>query len=385
MKRISVWPLRIKLKMLVPHGLPRIRVQHAAVCCALWLIPAITWANPSLVTAAGAGTRNVTLLANPSQKIDAAASADGQYSKPQQHHEASLRSWLQRVSQAAKDRNYSGVFVVQSGGRIVTSTIDHYVVHGNTLERVETLDGQRRILVCHNAETRTILPDARLIVVEDHHTDYSFPRMLKTPHADYATHYKLRHEGHERCAGYVCDVTRIIPQDDLRYGYRLWTEQRSGLLVKAQTLNDLGKVLDQVAFTQLDLNPKPRPDLISEALKGTSNYRIEHMRASLSTPQAQGWALSHPIPGFESVGIYKRRLMLHGKPTEVTQWLFSDGLASVSLFAGPSADSHQPGASLHMGDTNALLARKGAWSVIVIGAVPAKTLQLFADSLKQLH
>jgi len=384
MKRISVWPLRIKPMARFSRGFSRARMRCAAACCALWLIPAIASATARQDLAAGAGTQAAALPLNPAQKGDAATSASGSHPKPQ-HQEASLQSWLQRVSQAAKDRNYSGVFVVQSGGRIVTSTIDHYVVHGNTLERVETLDGQRRILVCHNAETRTILPDARLIVVEDHHTDYSFPRMLKTPHADYATHYKLKQEGHERCAGYVCDVTRIIPRDDLRYGYRLWTEQRSGLLVKAQTLNDQGKVLDQVAFTQLDLNPKPRPDLVSKALQGTSGYQIEHMRASLSTPQAQGWGLSQPIPGFESVGIYKRRLMLHGKPAEVTQWLFSDGLASVSLFAGPSADSQQAGASLHMGDTNALLARKGAWSVIVIGAVPAKTLQLFADSLKQLH
>ncbi len=379
-----MWPLRIKPKMHAPRRAFRIRMQHALACCALWLIPAIASAAASHDPSAGADGRNTALLVNPAQKRDAAPLAGGGHATPQQAREGHLQSWLQSISQAAKDRNYSGVFVVQSGGRIVTSTIDHYVVHGNTLERVETLDGQRRILVCHNAETRTILPDARLIVVEDHHTDYSFPRMLKTPHEDYATHYKLKQEGHERCAGYICNVTRIIPQDDLRYGYRLWTEQRSGLLVKAQTLNDLGKVLDQVAFTQLDLNPKPRPDLISEALKGTSGYQIEHMRASLSTPQAQGWALSQPIPGFESVGIYKRRLMLHGKPAEVTQWLFSDGLASVSLFAGPSADSQQADASLHMGDTNALLARKGAWSVIVIGSVPAKTLQLFADSLRHL-
>jgi sigma-E factor negative regulatory protein RseB len=365
MKRISVSQLRVEPMMLLSQA----RMQKFAVCCGFLFVANFVSAAPAISLEPEAA--QLPRIAKQVQGSEATA--------------GNLQAWLQRVSQAAKDRNYSGVFVVQSGGRIVTSTIDHYVVHGHTLERVETLDGRRRILVCQNAKTQTILPDARLVVVEDHHTDFSFPRMLKMPQAHYADYYTLKQEGQERCAGFLCDVTRITPQDDLRYGYRLWTEQGSGLLVRAQTLNDQGKVLDQVAFTQLDLNPKPRPDLVSQALQGTAGYQVEHMRASLSTPQAQGWTMSKPVPGFESAGIYKRRLMLRGKPVEVTQWLFSDGLASVSLFAGPSSDAQHTGASLHMGDTNALFDRKGDWSVIVIGAVPAKTLQLFADSLTRIH
>ena len=292
-----------------------------------------------------------------------------------------LQAWLERVSHAAKQRNYSGIFVVQSGGRIVTSTIDHYVTQGSTLEKVETLDGERRILLCQNERTRTILPAEQLVVVENHHADFSFPRVLKTPRAELSALYSMQHEGQERCAGYVCDVTRITPRDDLRYGYRLWTEQTSDLLVKAQTLDDRGNVLDQVAFTQLNLNPKPNPDIVAQALRGTGGYQVEHMLAIPTTSRAQGWVLSKPPPGFKSVGIYQRRLLLRDKPVEVTQWIFSDGLASVSLFGGSTADTQQQGATLHMGETNALLDRKGAWSVIAIGAVPTKTLRLFANSI----
>ncbi|MDE2128114.1 MAG: MucB/RseB C-terminal domain-containing protein [Betaproteobacteria bacterium] len=357
MKLISVSPLRVNRRPRVLRSGIHLAVLFSLLC----LLPGPSWAGDAVVTAsqAGAGVPGPT--------------------------GADLQDWLQRISRAAKERSYSGTFVVQSGGRIVTSTIDHYVEPGSMLERVETLDGERRIMVCHNDQTRTILPDARLIVVEDLHADFSFPRMLKAPHADVSAFYTMKREGHERCAGYVCDITRIKPNDDLRYGYRLWTERGSGLLVKAQTLDAQGKVLDQVAFTQLNLNPKPRPNLVTQALQGTEGYQVEHMRASPTSARAQGWTLAKPVPGFESVGTYQRRLVLRGKPVEVTQWLFSDGLASVSLFAGPTTDSQRQGASLHMGDTNALLDRKGSWSVIVVGAVPDKTLHLFADSLTRLH
>lgn len=375
MKQTSVSPFRTKSHW---RGM-RVSVKSLVFGSILGLSSHLSWAADSApgieVISPRAGSS--APASAPRQSGDSATTATA--------NAPDLRAWLKRISDAAKTRSYAGTFVVQSGGRIVTSTIDHYVVHGNMLERVETMDGERRILVCDNAKTRTILPDARLIVVEDAHADFSFPRMLRAPSTKVSDFYAMTREGQERCAGYVCNITRIQPRDDLRYGYRLWTERRSDLLVKAQTVDAQGHVLDQVAFTQLTLNPKRKPNLIAEALDGTSDYQIEHMHVSPTTAQAQGWTLDKAVPGFGSVGIYQRQLVLRGKPVEVTQWLFSDGLASVSLFAGPSADTQNQGASLHMGDTNALLARKGAWSVIVVGAVPDKTLQLFADSIVRLH
>lgn len=374
MKRIFVLQLRVNRKA---HAL-RVSINAMALYGVLSFLPTLSWAAEAALASQAAmphaGSSQPTVVASQTGPVSSDSRAPD------------LRAWLQHISQAAKTRSYTGTFVVQSGGgRIVTSTIDHYVVHGSMLERVETMDGERRILLCHNAKTRTILPDARLIVVDDAHADFSFPRMLRAPSNDVSDFYRMEREGHERCAGYVCNITRIKPRDDLRYGYRLWTERSSGLLVKAQTLDDQEHVLDQVAFTQLTLNPKPQPNLITQALQGTGGYQVEHMHVSPTTAKAQGWTQEKPVPGFDSVGIYQRQLVLRGKPVEVTQWLFSDGLASVSLFAGPSTDTQHQGASLHMGDTNALLARKGAWSVIVVGAVPDKTLQLFADSVARLH
>ena len=369
MKQSSVWPRRAKFSRLHTS-----RMRQLVLWSMLGLMP--IGAKAASTSAADRGGAPAS-----SAQASAATSRPQVSSALQPAAAPDLQAWLEGVSQAAKRRNYSGIFVVQSGGRIVTSAIDHYVSRGNTLEKVETLDGERRILLCQNEKTRTILPAERLVVVENHQADFSFPRVLKTPRAKLSVLYSMKHEGQERCAGYVCEVTRITPRDDLRYGYKLWTEQSSDLLVKAQTLDDRGNVLDQVAFTQLNLNPAPNPDMVAHALRGTSGYQVEHMLAIPTTSRAQGWALTKYPPGFKSVGIYQRRLLLRDKPVEVTQWLFSDGLASVSLFGGSTADTQQQGASLHMGETNALLDRKGAWSVIAIGAVPTKTLRLFANSI----
>lgn len=374
MKQNSVWPHRAEVLRRQTSRLPQLVLWGM-----LSLVPLAAKAASTIASAKQSGPQ-----ASSAQPM-AATSKPEVSSAVKPDTAEDLQAWLERVSHAAQRRNYSGIFVVQSGGRMVSSTIDHYVTKGSTLEKVETLDGERRILLCQNEKTRTILPAERLVVVEDHQADFSFPRVLKTPRAKLSMLYSMQHEGQERCAGYVCEVTRITPRDDLRYGYRLWTERTSDLLVKAQTLDDQGNVLDQVAFTQLNLNPAPKPDMVAQALRGTGDYQVEHMRATPTTSRAQGWTLSKPPPGFKSVGIYQRRLLLRAKPVEVTQWLFTDGLASVSLFGGSTADTQQHGASLHMGETNALLDRKGAWSVIAIGAVPTKTLQLFAESIARLR
>ena len=47
-------------------------------------------------------------------------------------------------------------------------------------------------------------------------------------------------------------VTRA--KDNLRFGYRVWSERKSGLVVKVQTLDPDGGVVEQLAFSELQLN-----------------------------------------------------------------------------------------------------------------------------------
>lgn len=71
------------------------------------------------------------------------------------------------------------------------------------------------------------------------------------------------------------------------------------------------------------------------------------------------------------------------------QWIFSDGLATVSLFLEPyDARRHTRGGLLAMGATHSLMLRLPApasgWWLTAVGEVPPQTLQAFAQALRRM-
>jgi sigma-E factor negative regulatory protein RseB len=105
-----------------------------------------------------------------------------------------------------------------------------------------------------------------------------------------------------------------------------------------------------------------------------------------TTAEAQGWVLKNPVAGFKPMGCYKRPPAGGGDDT--VQWIFSDGLASVSLFVQAyDKQRHAHEVMLSMGATQTLarrLADKGGdWWLTAVGEVPPQTLKAFAQSLER--
>ncbi len=297
-----------------------------------------------------------------------------------------LQAWLQRVSAAARSLNYRGVFVTQHGESISTSSLEHYVLPQGHFERIETLDGQRRVLVCLNDEVRTSWPDYKLTLIDNQPGNSSFPRLLKTADGAVDQNYSRESEGTQRCIGRVCEVTQVRPRDDWRWGYRLWTLRGSDLLVKAQTLNAAGKVVDQVAFTSLDIGVTPRPGALRQAMQPVPGFTFEQMRAQPVDLREAGWKLADAVPGFETIGVYRRSMMVGERRSKVLQWLLSDGLASVSIFIQPLHDvpAGMP-EEQRVGGTLALSRRIGDWWVTVMGAVPDRTLRSLSQAVVRVQ
>lgn len=297
-----------------------------------------------------------------------------------------VEAWLQQISAAARSMNYSGVFVTQRGGEMSASSLVHYVVPQGNFERIETLDGQRRTMVCLDDEVHTSWPDYRLMLIDNQPGHGSFPGLLKISGGEVDRNYRLEHGGDERCAGHQCQVSTIIPRDDLRWGYRLWALRDSHLLVKAQTLDAAGHVIDQVAFAQLKINVPPDPELVRRSLRRPPGYAVEKMRAVPVTLQSQGWTLSAPVPGFKTVGVYRRSMTVGSKSSEVLQWLLSDGLASMSIFIQPAGGLPEPvPAEQRVGGTLAVSRPIGDSWITVMGAVPERTLHRLSDAVARTH
>ena len=294
--------------------------------------------------------------------------------------------WLMRTHEASKRLTYTGTFVVSSGGAMSSSKIWHICEGNQQMERVETLSGAPRSTFRYNDQVVTFMPEQKLVRSETTESLGMFPELLRSADSRVADFYKVRKEGVERVAGLDADVVLLEPKDTLRFGYRVWTEQKRGLVVKLQTLDGLGKVLEQAAFTEVQMDAPVKMDKLVQMMGQVDGYRVEKSPLIKTTAIAEGWSMKAPVAGFKSMNCYKRPASAVGGGArgEAVQWIFSDGLASVSVFLELfDRQRHDRESSLSMGATQTLSRQMGEFWLTVIGEVPMSTLRMFAGNLER--
>ncbi len=355
---------------------------------ALFVDSAMMQANR--VTRAGAAcvkwsrvARRVALLWCASSVVGLAAAADRPIGPP----ERSVAEWLVRLQQATNMQSYAGTFVVSSASGALSSSRIWHVCDGEVqLERVDALTGTPRTTLRRNEAVMTFLPQSRTVRTEQRDAMGVFPNLL-APGKDFSTadYYAARQVGQGRVAGFDADIVLLSPRDGKRFGYRIWSEQRTGLVVKTQTLDAGGRVLEQAAFSELLLDVPAQAGQLQQMMAATDGYRVEKSEHVRTSAEAEGWRLKAEVPGFRPQQMYRRRA-----PNAVTmvQWIFSDGLATVSLFLEPfDGQRHGAEGMAAMGATHTLLRRvpaaTGDWWLTAVGEVPVQTLQVFAQNLER--
>lgn len=300
--------------------------------------------------------------------------------------ELDVSAWLMQVHEAARRQAYVGTFVVSAGGYMSSARIWHVCDGEQQVERVEALTGPPRSTFRRNDQVMTFLPDSQVVVAEKRDTLGLFPNLLQATDSSIARYYQVKAAGRERVAGYEANVVQLRPQDKLRFGYRVWTERKTGLLIKLQTLDAQDQVLEQAAFSELKLDAPVSAAALTLMMGRTDGYQVEKPHLVKTTSAAAGWTIKKPVPGFKSMNCFNRTVAAgDGAPEPMFQWIFSDGLASVSLFVGAyDAARHGRPASFAMGATHTLTRRLGDWWVTGVGEVPAATLAILVNGLERL-
>ncbi len=298
--------------------------------------------------------------------------------------ERSVSEWLMRMHEASRKRAYMGTFVVSSGaGNMSTARIWHICDGSQQMERVESLTGAPRSTFRHNDQVITFLPDTKVALAEKRESLGLFPNLLEAGDFAIPALYAAKQAGSERVAGFDADVVVLKPKDSLRYGYRIWSEKKTGLVVKLQTLDVDGQVLEQAAFSELQLDAPVKMDKLSQMMANTAGYRVETAVMAKTTALSEGWILKNGVAGFKPMSCMRRSV--GGAAESTVQWVFSDGLASVSLFAEAfEPQSHVQEGALAVGATQSLTRRMGAWWLTAVGEVPQSTLKVFVQGLTRV-
>lgn len=302
------------------------------------------------------------------------------------------RHWLARMHEAAAKVNFQGTYVVSSaGGSVASARIAHFCEGRNQFERVEPLDGQRRQIYRHNELVHSLWPHRRVALVETRQSMREFPALLGAGADRITEHYDVQALGEGRVAGHAAHGLLLRPKDGYRYAYRLWAEQQSGLLLRAEVLDERGAVLEAAAFSELMLGVKPRPELVLQAMKRLDGYEVQRPVLEAVDLEGEGWSFAQMPAGFRHVSSVKRPMRAApverpdpASPQPVLQSIYSDGLTHVSIFIEPfDAGVHRRELLMAMGATQTLVRRQGDYWLTVIGDVPPATLRMFAAGLER--
>jgi sigma-E factor negative regulatory protein RseB len=331
------------------------------------------------------GLACVTLLVGLGAAAPVQGAADGAPPNRSQIDGArSVSEWLVRLHEASRRQAFTGTFVVSSSGGVLSSSRIWHVCDGRQqIERVESLTGTPRATVRRNDEVLTLFPESRVARLERREALGLFPQVLVAGNFEIPAHYRFELLGRGRVAGHDADVLLFRPQDALRFGYRVWSERRTGLVVQMQTLAPDGKVLEQAAFSEMRLDAPLRVEQMAVAMNMPHGYRLERSERVKTTAASQGWYLRTGLPGFRSVACYRGGGGAAGVASGL-QWVFSDGLASVSLFIEPfDRLRHGTEVSTAEGATHTVTRRiQDAW-VTAVGEVPSETLLRFTQGLER--
>jgi sigma-E factor negative regulatory protein RseB len=295
------------------------------------------------------------------------------------------QAWLRKIQSAAQKLNYSGTFVYQQGSQVRTSRITHLIDGHNEIEKLEVLDGRPREYLRNNEEIVCYLPDSKTLLVEKRVAPDVFPAILGVGAEGLSEHYSISRGDSGRVAGFDSQSILLEPKDDLRYGYRLWADKVTGLLLRAQTIDESGAVVEQISFTQLAIGSIDR-NQVKPSITNTRGWRVEN--AVMSQVDLSGWIVRRLPPGFKKIREIRRQVSDNSATVpgavaqrEVSQIVYSDGLAAISVFIEPGSQSRTEG-FLQQGAMNIMGKRYGDFWLTIVGEVPSTAIRQVANSIE---
>jgi sigma-E factor negative regulatory protein RseB len=192
--------------------------------------------------------------------------------------------------------------------------------------------------------------------------------------------YEARIDGHGRVAGRPAVFLSLLPRDEMRYAYRLALDEATALPLRTELLDHAGVPLVQTLFLELRVGadvraPGLEPDPTVAA--GDAAGRQRPVQALREAPLP--WTFTEVPRGFRLATATRR--LLPGVAGEVQHVVFSDGIASVSIYIG-APDEHDLVGQTAVGPVNAFGARVGGFQATALGEVPPATLKALVGGLR---
>jgi len=292
--------------------------------------------------------------------------------------------WLDKMSVAMNQMSYQGTFVYQQEDRMETMRITHVSDENGVRERLVSLSGGGGEMLRDANGVSWVLGDGSSIMTDGSFQRPLFPLIPADQESLTAHSYEVNFAGKSLVAGCPARKIRVEPRDPYRYGYALWLEAHSGLLLKWELLDPDRKPLARLMFTEIRLGAEVDPEELKPARKLNRYKAVESglPPGGSAVSVEPHWAPVQIPPGFELTA-HRYHGEEEGSGGEYEHLVYSDGLAAVSVYIEdlPGDADRQERLERH-GTTHALTRTINDRVVTVVGDVPAATVLMIGRSVE---
>ncbi|MDO2949488.1 MucB/RseB C-terminal domain-containing protein [Aeromonas simiae] len=305
--------------------------------------------------------------------ISAQASAD----------DMSAEALLQQMQSAAQTRNYELSMVKVRQGRLESLRYSHAQIDGQPVAHLGHLDGQNVEYLQRGDE---------FTFFENSHAPYTlkgarFPgiwnALLSAPLNKVLASYDVVLAGRSRVAGLVSQVVRLVPRDGDKYGFMLWLDEESHLLLRVDMVDREGTLVEQMLGVDLDFFTTP-PEWLLKLARGKQPKALELNEAYQAPQQVLGWRVTWLPEGFKLKSSDRHQLVATNLAVDYI--MASDGLVDFSVYVTrvdpQQSVRHQ---LIRQGATNLIsYVNDVGVEITVVGEIPAETAKKIAESVRPL-
>ncbi|HEX2492819.1 MAG TPA: MucB/RseB C-terminal domain-containing protein [Steroidobacter sp.] len=291
------------------------------------------------------------------------------------------REWLERMSEALATRNYEGRFFHLRDAHAKTMRIIHRVDKGKVSERLVSLDGSGREFIANENEVICYLPDRREVWVEKR--DGTLLAGIPNYSEQLEEHYSIERGASTKTLGRRTQLILVQPRDQYRYGYRLWLDHETAMPLKSQLCDHDGNVIEQILFAEVHFRDRIAANALRPSISGEGFrwFRTDDQQIRVADA-AMGWSVPRPPAGFRLT--LRRIQVIAGSKAPVGHLVYSDGLATVSVFIEPwNPQAEELHGLAKVGAAFAYSRRLNDNQVTVVGEVPAATVEAIAAGVTQ--
>ncbi|NJO13695.1 MAG: hypothetical protein HC872_09780, partial [Gammaproteobacteria bacterium] len=195
-------------------------------------------------------------------------------------------------------------------------------------------------------------------------------------------HYNIEKLQPARVHGRDMQVIAVAPRDSYRYGYRVWIDEDTAMPLKTQVCDDKGNVIEQILFANLTL-PASIPAAAVRPQVNSKGFQWVRQQSPPTDAPVLGlmWRALQVPPGFKLTATSSQ--VMEGSKSPVAHLVYSDGLASVSVFIETRSREHEAMKGLaRVGSAFTFSTTVKGHQVTAVGEVPAQTVQFIANSMK---